>query len=1083
MEKLTFEGLDAEIFFAQPWFSDFTEVYAEVLNDRIRYPIAQLENIRLIDSDTDPYVVLQTLKQYGFDLPSDFIRHNLNRLGNSLSQLVLYAERSGANDYAHTLSYIFGRSVDSVGLYTSDYTNFYPQAYGTLQVDGGDWYKTTHIELGMQMLASDYSLLLPRGKTIKDRFLDAFYEFAPWNIVVERFFFNIDVAANLHISGRIIKQPTHYHDVGIGSLRVTELQIIGPAEVYEASTHTFELQATLANEEGTYTHNVPVRGEWNSNKTGLINFQEGVATFSGVSLDTSVIIYAEYEGRAVSHNLKVLNDASYIRVIEILGPDELRSNETGTYQVQATTVHGTEIVDVPIISTSILGQMTGNSLLIHQIDADGAVELCASLTLPNGMKLEAVKRVKAIYVDPDVHLTDLEIDGPAEFYENENKEYTAIAHYSDGTTRGVLGVWDSGCGSVYITPDGQMTSGETEAAMPLTFKVTHQHKQVILTATKKVKFKRRVRTIVHTEILGPNTVTELTNTRFVVSARFSDGSAGYVNADWLTDRYTITDDGVLNVGSVGVTPVNLTIKARVDGRDAIKQILAINTPVTLDNVLVLGPDNLQEGSVGKYTAYAHYSNGRDVEITPTWSIAGNPEWATIDADGLLRFADPKLGIVEIQASYRLSGKTFVQTKTLVLVPKTRIIQGLLISGPSTVFEEERIVLTGTAVYSDGKVETVSPLWSVTSADPLNDPEAMADIVSPGVLQGRGVEVPTKVIAIARYFKEIAEFELTVLPRVRPSPDVPKSHRILGPSSFYAANQRGSYSQMILFNDCPAELAVSSTWSIDVGPDVAVIDSAGFVWSVNGKSAVVIVTAVYECGTHTVTDTLLVNIIGTEDSLKSLHILGPDTMIENQTQLYQAELFRAGESETPGTGHKVQPNEWSIVAPDGRVTVNGAGEVLVVDAGKSFTFILKAVYTEGFETLTATKEISVVRNAVPIYGVGPIGIRNDPEVAQYLTGSLPSLASNQRFTLTAPAGKYMYFCHPASLGIAQFTDAASDIVGGWDGASWPDDGDVGEVYGPIAITRVDSQGTTSNWYLYRTDFDGIGTFTYEVAFGF
>ncbi|MNV25824.1 hypothetical protein D3C71_1169320 [compost metagenome] len=568
----------------------------------------------------------------------------------------------------------------------------------------------------------------------------------------------------------------------------------------------------------------------------------------------------------------------------------------------------------------------------------------------------------------------------------------------------------------------------------------------------------------------------------MVAARFSDGSAGYVNADWLTDKFAISEDGVLKVGAVGITPVNLTIRARVEGRDAIKQLIAINTPVTLDNVLVLGPDNLSEGSVGKYTAYAHYSNGRDVEINPVWSISGNPDWATIDEDGLLRFTAPKLGIVEIQASYKLSGKTFIQTKSLVLIPKSRIINGLLISGPMTVYEEERIVLTGTAVYSDGAVETVSPIWSVTSADPLNDPEAMADIVSPGVLQGRGVEVPTKVIAIARYFKEITEFELTVLPRIRQSPDVPKSHRILGPASFYAANQRGSYSQMILFNDCPAELAVSSTWSIDVGPDVAVIDSAGFVWSTNGKSAVVIVTAVYECGTHTVTDTLLVNIIGTEDSLKSLHIIGPDTMIENQTQLFQAELFRTGESETPGTGHLVTPKEWSIVANDGRVTVNGAGEVTVLDAGTSFTFILKAVYQEGFETLTATKEISVVRNAVPIFGVGPIGVRNDPEVAQYLTGSLPTLASNQRFTLTAPSGQYMYFCHPASLGIAKFVDVASDLEGGWDGASWPDDGDVGEVYGPIAITRLDSQGTSSNWYLYRTDFDGIGTYTYEVSFG-
>lgn len=1081
MEKLTFDGLQPEIFFAQPWFADFTEVYADVLNERIRYPIAQLEKIRLIDSDTDPYVVLQTLKQLGFDLPSDFIRHNLSRLGNSISQLALYAERSGCNDYAHTMGFILGRSVDSTGLFTNDYSNFYTRPYGTLQVDGGEWYKTTHIELGMQYLSSDYKLLLPRGKTVRDRFLDTFYEFAPWNIVVERFYFNIDVGASLHLSGTVIRQPKRYIDVGVGPMHIAELNIIGPSEVFEGSNQPFELMAKMTNDDQSWTQNVPVKAQWSSNKTGLINWVEDTAAIGGVSMDTTVILYAEHEGRSVSHTLKVLNDASYIRVIEIHGPDELRSTTTGTYEVHATTIHGDEIVNIPIKTSSLLGAMTGNMLTVHQIAEDGAIELCASLKLPNGQVLQAVKRVKAIYVDPDVHLVDLEILGPDEFYEGETKEYTLVAHYSDGTHHGVLGVWNPGCGSIYMTPDGTLTATGTSAQMDLTLKATHQHKDVKLTAEKPVQFKKRTLTIVHTEILGANTVTELTNVRYVVAARFSDGSSGYVEADWLSDKFAINDAGVLSVGTVGSTPVNLTLRARVNGRDAIKQIVAINTPVTLDNVLVLGPDNLREGSTGKYTAYAHYSNGRDVEINPVWSIKGNPSWATITEDGLLSFTKPTLGIIEIQATYRVADKVFAQTKSLVLIPKSRIIQGLLISGPSTVFEEERIVLTGTAVYSDGQTETVSPLWTVQSSDPLNDPEPMADIVSPGVLQGRGVEVPTKVTAIARYFKEIAEFELTVLPRVRPSPDVPKSSRILGPASFYAKDQRGSYSHMILFNDCPSELAVSSTWTIDVDPSIATIDNAGFVWSVNGKSAVVIVTSVYECGTHTVTDTLLVNIIGQEDSLKSLNIIGPATMIQNQTQLFQAELFRTGEAETPGTGHLVQPQKWSIVSPDGRVTVNGAGQVLVVDAGTSFTFILKAEYTEGFEKLTATKEINVLRNATPIFGIGPVGVRNDPEVGQYLTGSLPTFADNQRFTLTAPAGQYMYFCHPASLGIAKFVDTATNFEGGWDGASWPDDGDVGDQYGPISISRT-INGVQSDWYLYRTDFDGIGTFTYEVSFG-
>ena len=1218
MEKTNFEGLQPEIFYAQPWFADFMEVYAQVLDDRIRYPIYQLERIRDITEQSDSYVIMQTLKQIGFDLPTDFVRHNLNRLAQSIPQLTLYAERSGTNDYARTMSFIYGRSIDATTLYTEDYTNFYTQPYGPLQVDGGEWYKTTHVELGMQMLASDYSLLLPRNKTIKDRFLEAFYEFAPWNVVVERFHFNVDIEIPLFITGRIIKQPKRYIDVGIGDLKVTDMKIIGPGQVYESSTHEYELYVTLENGSGstveifprrpllgvagfaaneeelktftelsnydqivtltvpdnqygylcypksmglatftdtnlgieggwdgaswpdgdigdqygpivvsrtigdttsdwylyrtdfsalgtveyevkfdnpgvdehdtvttessdTYvTQTVQVKGNWSSNRTGLVDWTDGFASFGNVGLDTSMLVYAEYQGRSVSKAVLVKNNTSNVRSIEIVGPDSVRAMESESYQVIAHTDSGEEVLDVPINTVSVYGYMEGNLLHIYQINEDSPVYLRAELTLPDGQVLKATRRITALYVDPELHLTNLEITGPSEFYENEQKQYHCIAHYSDGSSEGVLAVWNSGCAGVYITPSGELFSSTTESDLNLTLKATHQSRNVTLTAELPVQFKRREITVTHTEILGPNTVIELTKNQFQTVARFSDGSTGVIEAEWSSDRYYINDRGELEVGSVGTTPIQLTVRSRVDGRLAIKQVTAINTPVTLDNLLITGPDDLREGASGKFTAYAHYSNGRDIEIAPEWSIRGNPSWVSIDANGLLSFSDPEDGIIEVSAVYRVAGRVLTQTKPLVLVPKTRIIQGLLVSGPNEVFEGERIYLTGTAVYSDGKIETVSPLWSVSSADPLNDPEAMADIVSPGVLQGRTVYEDTKVVAIARYFKEIAEFEITVKPKIENSPDKPVSSRIIGPAAFYS-DQRGSYSHMILFEECPAELAVSSDWSIDVGPDVAVIDNAGFLWSVNGRSAVVTVTSTYTCGTYTVVDSFLVNILGQADVLKELIIIGPDAVIGDQQTLYTAELFKTGEVVEPGKGLTVAA-EWSIVNPDGRVAVNGSGQVYVVDASSSFTFILKAMYQEGFEKVEATKEINVIRNARPIFGVGPIGVRNDPEIADYLDKELPTVASGQRFTLTAGSGQYMYFCYPASLGLAEFIDTASQFVGGWDGASWPDDGSVGEQMGPIAIQRKNELGISSTWYLYRTDFDGIGTYTYEVTFG-
>lgn len=1081
MEKTNFEGLEPEIFFAQPWFADFAEVYAAVLDDRIRYPIYQLETIRSVTGETDTYVVTQTLKQIGFDLPSDFIRHNTARLSSAIPQLVLYSERSGTEDFTKSMSFILGRSIDATALYTQDYVSFYPQPYGPLQVDGGNWYKTTHVELGMQYLPTDYNLLLPRNKTIKDRFLDAFFEFAPWNIVVESFYFTINLEIPLHLIGTVVKHPKRYLELGESALQLTDLQIVGPDTLIEHTTQEFELVATYANEtDALLTQKTNVQGNWTSSKPAIVSWTRNTAQLAGVSLDTDVVLYAEYEGRSVSKTVKVKNDTNNVQSIEIVGPTTLYANDSATYTVVAHTHDGDETLTVPINAVSPYGYMQGNVLTAYQNDADSKIVLHASIVLPNGVELVAAKEVTALWVDPNVYLVSLEIEGPAEFYEHEQKDYTCIARFSDGSERGVLAVWDSGCGSVFITPSGELYANSVEADLPIVLRATHQHKQVVLTAELPVVFRKRTISIVHTEIIGSNRVIELQRYRFATIARFSDGSTGEVEAEWSSDKFYINDQGILEVGSVGTTPVPLTIRSSVEGIKAIKQVTAIDTPVTLDNVLVLGPDNLREGSTGKFAAYAHYSNGRDVEIQPEWSIVGAPKWATIDQNGMLAFKDPQVSIVEVLATYRISGRVLTQSKPVVLIPETTLISGMIISGPNSVFDGERIVLTATAVYADGSTKSVSPSWTVQSADPMNEPEAMADIVSPGVLQGRYVEKNTVVVAVARYFKEVVEFEIVVKPREISSPDKPESSRIIGPPTIYS-DQRGSFAHMIKFEECNAEIGVSSDWSIDVPADVAQIDGAGFLWSNNGRSATLTVTSTYQCGTYTVIDSIVVNILGQVDTLKALQIEGPDTVIGGNQTLYLAKLFKVGEPVEPGKGTIVTPTQWSIVG-DSRATVNGSGQVYVSDASAAFSFILKAMYQEGFEKVEATKEIHVLRDARPIFGLGPVGVRSDAEITQYLTESLPTLNNNQRFTLTAPAGKYMYFCYPTTLGKAEFTDVASNFVGGWDGASWPDDGSTGDQYGPIAITRTNELGVSSTWYLYRTDFDGIGTYTYEVTFG-
>ncbi len=1216
MEKLTFEGLQPEILLSQSWLADFADAYAEVLNDCIRWPAYQIETIRSVTEHSDPQIIKQSLTQIGFNLPYDFIQHNYPLLAASVPQLALYSERSGTEDYTKLIQFVLGRSITTAELYTEDYKSFYTEPHGPLQIEGGTWFKTTHIELGMQLLGQDSRLAVPRGQTLKDRFLEMFYEFAPWSIVVENFYFHVDMTAKLYLTGCVFKHPTRYIDIGDKAYVLSSIRIEGPREVSEATEEHYRVigvyqmgdaptvietrhprkpilakarfvNGTLevfdervldygnqsvvlelgvgefgvvispvgageitffdmgANLEGgwggatwaegdigtefgpitvqrtnggvtsdwylyrtdfeelglvefslTFEHadyryddvtqeTTPGTGvsdvrevelydaSWSSNRPGLITLDNGRAAFGNVSFDTNAVIYASINGHSASASILVRNDLDRITSLEIIGDDEILAGESAQYNVIAHTVGGDEPINLPITCISPHCTVDSNVVSVNRLEQDALLVLSTELKTSFG-KIKASKRVLGQYRDFSLHVTGLRLFGPDVVDEDAVTYVECWADYSDGSSAKVLADWASSCGAIFVEPDGRLVAGKTEATIPVRIAAHYQDKGIVYTATHDLEFRVRVVSITALEIQGNSQVIEETNYRFIAVATFSDGTRGVVDADWTTTHFSIDEQGTLYVGQVGVNPVNLTIKANVDGYTARKDLVAIDTPVTLLSISINGPDNIKEGTSGHYQAFARYSNGRELLIEPEWSLRNNVSWASIDQNGTLTFASPQEGIVEIIATYRFGGRLYTQGRPVVLIPKTKIIRGLVVSGPSTVYEHERVMLTATAIYSDGSIETVDPVWSVQSSDPLNAPDVAADIVSPGLLQGRAVDEDTKVIAVARYFREIVDFELTVLHRTRYSPDVPVSSRIIGPAAFNAAVQ-GSYAQAVIFEECPNELLVSSTWSIDTDPSVAIITDAGFVRSVNGRSVTATITATYECGNFTLVDSMLINIIGQEDVLHSLEISGPDSIIGEQFTLYQAYLRRVGSTETERV-----IAEWSIVPQDGRVIVNAEGQVYALDASETFTFTLKAVYKEGFETVTASKDITVLRNAMPVCGVGPIGIRNDPEIANFLTTEI-STNRVQQFTLHAEPGQYMYVCYPVALGLAQFRDLASDFIGGWDGATWPDDGTVGEIYGPLTVQRT-INGVTSSWYLYRTDFDGIGTFTYELTLG-
>ena len=97
----------------------------------------------------------------------------------------------------------------------------------------------------------------------------------------------------------------------------------------------------------------------------------------------------------------------------------------------------------------------------------------------------------------------------------------------------------------------------------------------------------------------------------------------------------------------------------------------------------------------------------------------------------------------------------------------------------------------------------------------------------------------------------------------------------------------------------------------------------------------------------------------------------------------------------------------------------------------------------------------------------------------IADQMTSNVNGDLLTMDHGANGYGYVFSPVSNGTIQFTDTSNNTIGGWDGATWPD-GDIGETFGPKTIS-LDFGAGADPWYVYRTDFTGIGLKTWKLVY--
>lgn len=1051
MNKLNLSELDVEFIRQEPMWGSFLSALEAFYDQEVREPLRQLQDIRDITESTDVNFVWNAIRDMGINVPTDMIV-DPERLYNSVYMIPLLYQVTGREAAYRAISFVLGRRCTVYDLYTEDYLEFYEEPYGPLRIDGGTWYKTTHVNLEMQKVANDDRIVLPTGTTLKDRFLTAFYSMAPINIVIDKFYFSIEVqmdAADLGIQGVVEKHKLRRIICSESYMPNDQYTMEGPDTVTVGDTAEYRILSNHVEYE---------TGDWTSTHPGYVQINGGRAVFTGLEQDTLVTLVAVIRGVTVTKEVSVKMPLMDIRQIVIVGSDEVRANDTADYRVMAYHAAGQTELRADIRVSCPYAYMSGSTLNVGELPADSQAALHVNVTIA-GVKYAAAKLVKLVYVNPNVHLIGFKISGEPRLKEESAYQFTGTAFLSDGSTYNTLAMWDASSPVVSIDSgivNTKIVEGDTDVKISAAY--TFRGK-TLSDEMDVVVYPDRVQ-LTGIQILGPAQVEMEADVNYRCLASLSNGQAVLVTPKWYCSLFEIQEDGTFKAGITKGT-VSVEIRATYEDQVVSKFVDVYRPIVALQNLIIDGQPSIREGNTASYKAFAQTSDGLIKEVTPVWTLEDESQatWATF-IGGELLIDTPQADTVSLQAQFTKNGVTRTQTKTVVCMSQQNNITGMIVTGPDHVDTGDRIVLTATASYADGSLVNVDPTWEIYTDDPNADFVA-ADITGYGVVYGRDVDEDMQVIVRATFFQEVVEYPLTVRYVARKGPDVPIASRLIGQAVMYST-QVSSYAQEITFEAFPTKpLLVSSDWTLEGADDKAVIDENGFVQALVNEEFTFSVTATWTCGGFTVENTMNVSVIPLESDYIGIGVIGDDAIEIGVAQRYSAEVYSAETGATPGSGSIITA-DWAVLSDALNVQVLSDGSIRLNGAVVNQTITLAATYVVSGQSLEGTKSIRVLgSHALYAKGTANAELEN-----LFLAGLEPV---NNEFTDTF--NEYGYFMVPAVWGLVKFFDE-NNVEGGWNGMNGSST--------PYVYKRM-TNGVEVPWYVYRTTNRNLGQKTYRVEY--
>lgn len=465
-----------------PAWEELFETLGEA-NDALNLStIQQLLDIRRINSNSTQELAEESLRQLGINIARDMMTYRIDTYRRIFDSLPDYNLVSGTKSWPKFVAMLLGGQFDAQRLYTADYQTFLPTPLGTLVQDGGQWYKTTHVDLTVDAHLIDVGLDLTIDQEAAQ-----------------------DIIAALQLTGMTEQEATDWHvnHVGFDPVNI---------DLTQRTARNVMLNRRISS---LFYQWAPIEDVLHAvNKTVSLSMQIFLTAHTVVEP-----VRRFYVGRPLA------------QALEFIEPEFIHGGQEIVFGVQIRYSDGTDITqDCYVEDHPQIQSRNGNAVVFTEPDSILALDLTVTY---QGSQHVISTRLFPLGIEPDP--VEIKVEAPT-LYGNSINKLRIYGVYKDGATRDLTGSSTLRLTTTLGTLDGtNLVLPSVVADTTLAISATYQG-QADISIVKDFDVGKSVRelTPVELSVIVPDIVTQGVDTEVQCVCTYNDKTSKIVTAQLMS---------------------------------------------------------------------------------------------------------------------------------------------------------------------------------------------------------------------------------------------------------------------------------------------------------------------------------------------------------------------------------------------------------------------------------------------------------------------------------------------------------------------------------------------------------------------